>query len=173
MIITFLFEFLSEMIRRTPVYVWVILVLLLQRGLYAAKDNVLSLPRMMIFPAVFIVWGLWDVVFDFAYPAASAAAFIALTAAGAPAGYVLYNRFRYFFQKDGVLYRSGTYVTLVVTVVNFVIKYALNVGMSISPGVCGSLYFNLFYSIADGLLVGLSIGGVIQAYRAMSAAQVV
>lgn len=169
MVIAYLFDFLSEMIWRTPVYVWVILVVLLQRGLYATKDNVLSLPRMMIFPAVFIVWGLWDVVSDFAHPAASVAAFGALAAAGAPVGHMLYSRFRYFFQKDGVLYRSGSNVTLVVTLVNFVIKYALNVGMSIAPGICGSLGFDLFYSITGGFLVGLSIGGVIQAYRAMAA----
>lgn len=160
-------SFLGEVIRRTPFYVWVIMVLLIMRGLNASRDNVLSFPKMLIFPAVFILWGLEKVVESFAFPGLSILAYAGLGCVGAPAGYVLYCRFRSFYQKDGLIYRTGTYMPMAVMMSNFLVKYGFNVAMSIDPGVYKSLSFNLCYSMVGGFLVGLSIGGILQAYRVM------
>lgn len=160
-----LFTFLAEVVRRTPVYVWVLLAVLISRGLSASKDNVLSFPRMFLFPAVFIIWGLEEVVAHFAFPGGSMLTYGVLAVMGTFGGYALYNRFRHCYQKEGVIYRSGTYMPMVVMMMNFIVKYALNVAMSINPGLYGSVGFNLFYAGICGCLVGLSIGGIFQAYR--------
>lgn len=157
---------ITELLKRTPVYVWVILVLVIVRGRKASKDNVLSLPKMLIFPAVFIVWGLETVVLDFVFPIQALAAYLVLAALGTPVGYLLYRHFRHFYRKDGLLYRSGTGVTLIVSLLNFIAKYALNVAMSIQPEWLGNMSFNILYAMIGGFAVGLSLGGIYQAYLA-------
>lgn len=159
--------FLAEVIIRTPLFAWVILVVLIMRGMNASRDNVLSVRRMLIFPAVFVVWGLETVVKEFTYQWEALLSYVVLAALGAAAGFVLYRRFRSFYQKDGVVWRSGTHVTMVIMMINFMVKYVLNVAMSINPGFYSSLGFNMFYSMSSGLALGLSIGGIIQAYKAM------
>lgn len=159
-------SFLSEVVIRTPLYVWIILVVLIKRGLSASRDNVLSFPRMLIFPIIFIIWGLEKVIESFAFPGVSILAYVVLAMIGTPAGYVLYRRFRQFYQKDGVIYRSGTYMPMIVLMLNFLFKYVLNVVMSINPGVCTDISFNLFYVVTGGFLVGLTLGGILQAYQA-------
>lgn len=160
--------FLLEVVKRTPFYVWIILVLLIMRGLNASRDNELSLPRMLIFPTVFIVWALEEVVAHFGFPGMSILVYAVFAVVGAPAGYVLYSHFRHFYQKDRVIYRTGTYMPMFVMMANFIVKYALNIAMSINPGVYGSMGFNLFYSLMCGFMVGLSLGGILQAYRAVT-----
>lgn len=100
--------FLLEVVKRTPFYVWIILVLLIMRGLNASRDNELSLPRMLIFPTVFIVWALEEVVAHFGFPGMSILVYAVFAVVGAPAGYVLYSHFRHFYQKDRVIYRAVT-----------------------------------------------------------------
>lgn len=157
---------LAEVIINTPVYAWVILVLLVIRGRMASKDGVLCLPKAFIFPVIFIVWGLENVVNDFAFPWESILAYVVLAALGAPAGYALYKRFRSFYQKAGRIWRTGSYLPLAIMMANFLVKYLLNVALSIDPGLNGRLGFNLFYAVAGGFSVGLSLGGLIQAYKA-------
>lgn len=163
-----LITFLTEVVKRTPVYAWVILAVLIMRGLSASKDNVLSLSRMLIFPAVFLIWGLEGVITRFAFPEGSILTYGVLAAVGTLVGYALYDRFRHCYQKDGVIYRSGTYMPLVVMMLNFIVKYAMNIAMSINPGLYGSIGFNLFYAVICGCLEGVAIGGVCQAYRAVA-----
>lgn len=162
----FMVSFLSEILRRTPIYAWVIFALLLKRGLGASRDNALSFSKMLIFPVIFIVWGLWKVVTGFAFPMVSIMTYVVFAGVGTSVGYGIYSRFRSFYQRDGVIYRTGTYMPLVVMMLNFLVKYGLNVAMSINPGAYDSMGFNLFYSAACGFSVGLSIGGLLQAYQA-------
>lgn len=154
---------ITELLKQTPVYVWVVFALVIVRGKKALTDNVLSLPKMLIFPAVFIVWGLETLVLDFVFPIQALAVYLALAALGTPVGYLLYRHFRHFYRKDGLLYRSGTGVTLIVSLLNFIAKYALNVAMSIQPELLGSMSFNLLYAMIGGFAIGLSLGGIYQA----------
>lgn len=163
-----LITFLAEVVRKTPVYAWVILVVLIKRGLSASKDNVLSFTRMLIFPAVFLVWGLEGLVTHFAFPGGSLLTYGVMAFVGTFGGYGLYGRFRHCYQKDGVIYRSGTYMPLVVMMLNFTVKYALNIAMSINPGFYDSIGFNLFYAVICGCLEGVAIGGICQGYRAVA-----
>lgn len=157
---------ITELVRRTPTYVWVVLVLVIVRGKNALKDKVLSFPKMLIFPAVFIVWGLETVVLDFVFPIQALAAYLVLAVLGTLVGYLIYRHARHFYRKDGLLYRSGTGVTLIVSLLNFIAKYALNVAMSIQPELLGNMSFNLLYAMIGGFAIGMSLGGVYQAYLA-------
>lgn len=162
----------AEILGKTPIYAWVILALLFKRGMNASKDTVLSMHKMLLFPIIFIVWGLEKVVNSFAFPGISILVYIILAMPGIAIGYVLYKRFRQFYLKDDMVYRTGTYMPMVVMMLNFFVKYVFNVVMSIHSQVYGSLEFNLCYTIICGFLVGLSIGGIVQAARFITSSKI-
>lgn len=162
----------AEILGKTPIYAWVILVVLLKRGMNASKDTVLSIKRMLIFPIIFIVWGLEKVINGFAFPGVSILIYITSAFPGIAIGYVLYKHFRQFYLKDDIVYRTGTYMPMVIMMLNFFVKYVLNVVMSIDSQVYNNLEFNLFYAIICGVLVGLSIGGIVQAARFVTSGKI-
>lgn len=154
---------LITILAKTPIYAWVILVLLIKRGIKATKDSVLSLKRMLIFPIVFIVWGLEKVILGFAFPVISILTYMGMALIATAIGYVLYRHFRQFYVSDHLIYRSGTYLPMMIMMLNFLVKYILNVVMDIQPKICANLTFNFLYAVICGFLIGISIGGIVQA----------
>lgn len=159
--------FLTEIFMKTPIYAWVILVLLIKRGLSAARGGALSFRNMMIFPAVFIIWGLEKIVTSFVFPWEAISFYVLMAALGAAAGQSIYTKYRTIYEKEGKFYRSGTYMPLAVMMINFLTKYVFNVAMSINPALYSSIGFNMLYAAVCGFSVGLTIGGLVQAYKAV------
>ncbi|MDR2817634.1 MAG: DUF1453 domain-containing protein [Oscillospiraceae bacterium] len=153
-------DFLLAIIKGTPIYVWVIFAFLVSRGLSLRKDGPVSVKKSMLMPMVFIVWGLWKVITDFAFPLWALVAYIILTTIGTGFGYLLYSSTQKFDVRRSVFFRLGSTVPLVVIMLNFIVKYVLNVCMAINPQLLGDLGFNIIYCSASGLTVGLFIGGI-------------
>ena len=158
--------FLVELIKRTPTYVWIILAVLIKRGLSSAKGGMISLPKMMVIPVIFMVWGLEKLLTRFDYLEIALVFYIVTAGIGTAAAYALYSRFRMVYKKDGVFYRTGTYLPMVIMMINFLVKYISNVALSIVPALYGNLNFNIFYAVISGFSVGLFIGGIYQAFVA-------
>lgn len=157
--------FLVEVIKGTPVYVWAILILLIKRGLGAAKDGIISFPKMLIMPAIFVVWGIDKLFIYFPNVGVSLSTYLSFACIGTALGYTLYGRFRHIYTKDNVLYKSGTYLPLMIILINFSIKYCLSVWLAINPALYDDLSFSIFYAALSGFSVGLFFGGVLQVYR--------
>ena len=158
--------FIIEVLTQTPIIVWVLLAVLIKRGQAATQDAIISFSKMLLVPAIFIIWGLMKLFTRFAYFRESVCVYVVLAAIGTVVGYSLYSQFRKVYKKDKDFYRTGTYLPLMIILVNFSVKYCLNVAVSIQPLRYKSFEFNLLYSIACGFSVGLFIGGVLQAYVA-------
>lgn len=159
---------ISEIVRETPFYVWVIFIFLLKRGIKASKDGEISLSKMFIMPSVFIIWGLEKLLTNFSYLGISMISYIICMSFGALISYYLYSKYRNLYIKDGSLRRTGSYLPMTIMMTNFFVKYLLNVAMSVNPLLCNTLSFNIIYSLLSGFSVGLFIGGILQAYNAYS-----
>jgi hypothetical protein len=153
-------NYLLAIITGTPIYVWVILVFLVGRGLSLRKDGPVSIKKSLLMPVIFIVWGLWNVIAGFAFPLPALMVYIISAAVGTGFGYLLYSSTQRFEVRGGVFFRLGNPVPLVVIVTNFIVKYALNVCIAVNPQLLGNLEFNIAYCVASGLAVGLFIGGI-------------
>lgn len=155
-----------QVIKGTPMYVWLILLFLIQRGIRSAKDGIVSYPKMLVVPLIFIVWGLEKLFMDFHYLLLPLVLYLLLACVGTAVGYALYAKYRKMYMKNNILYRTGTYLPLTIMLINFVVKYLSNVGLSINPALYDNLPFSMFYSLICGFSVGLFIGGIWQAYTA-------
>lgn len=154
--------FLIEVIKRTPAMVWFILAFLIVRGLNSSRDGEVSLKRMIIVPLVFMIWGLEKLFTSFHYLSIALVCYVIAAGLGSMLGYVLYSRFRRIYKKEGVFYRTGSYLPLTIILINFFMKYILNVVLAIQPDFHGDLTFNIMYSVVCGVSVGLFIGGIYQ-----------
>lgn len=159
---------ISEIVSGTPFYVWVILFVLVKRGLKSTKDGELSFSKMLIMPCIFIVWGLDKLLTRFSYLDISMIFYIIFIAVGILLSYFLYSKYRKLYIKENSLYRTGSYLPLTIMMINFFVKYLLNVALSVNPLLYGTLSFNIIYSLLSGFSVGLFIGGILQAYNAYS-----
>lgn len=154
----------TEILRGTPQYVWVLLALLIYRGVKFSKDAPLDLKKMLIMPTIFIIWGLDKMLFRYANPSLDLIVYIGLALIGSAFGYLLYSQFRTFYMKDQVIYRKGSYVTLVIILINFLVKYTMSVMVSINPLLYSNSSYCILRSILSGISVGLFIGGLLHAY---------
>ncbi|WP_026890516.1 DUF6622 family protein [Lacrimispora aerotolerans] len=154
--------FLIEVIKRTPAMVWFILAFLIVRGINSSRDGEVSFGRMIIVPLIFMIWGLEKLFTSFHYLSIALVCYVIAAGLGSMLGYVLYSRFRRVYKKEGVFYRTGSYLPLAIILINFFMKYILNVVLAIQPDFYGDLMFNIIYSVVCGVSVGMFIGGIYQ-----------
>ncbi|WP_057876990.1 DUF6622 family protein [Liquorilactobacillus aquaticus] len=162
---TIILETLVQIIGRTPFWVWVVLFVLIKRGIKLSQDNSVSLGRSVIMPFIFIYWGLDRVLESFKYPLLTLILYVPMILVGAFFGYLLYRNRKYYV-KNNILFQEGSWLPLVIILINFSFKYILNVYMSVNAESMRILNFNLIYAIISGATVGLFLGSLFKSYRA-------
>lgn len=158
---------LIEIITRTPPYVWVLLAFLVLRGISVSKEGEVNIPKSLIVPGIFIVWGLYVIFTEFAHLYAAILVYALFVCVGTVFGYLLYRSQHRFFVRDGALFRARNYLPLYLILVNFLVKYALNIYLYMHPEAAGELAFNVLYTTISGTTVGLFFGGVLNSYQAV------
>lgn len=157
-------RFIFEIINNTPFWVWVVLVILIKRGLSLINDSPASIGRSIIMPFIFVIWGLNTVVNKFASPNTLLSFYLVALILGFLFSYLLYMR-RSFYVEDGQLIQEGSALPLVIMLTNFLVKYILNVILAIHPVLYAQMNFNIFYGIVSGFTVGLFFGAFIKRLR--------
>lgn len=159
---------LIEIVSHTPLYVWALLAFLVLRGIAVSKEGAVDIPKSLIVPGIFIVWGLYVMFWKFGHPYAAFLVYVVFIAVGTAFGYWLYRSQHRFFVRDGVLFRAANSLPLYLILGNFLVKYALNVYLYMHPEAAGELAFNALYTTISGTTVGLFFGGVWNSYQAKS-----
>lgn len=162
-----LLNIIVQIISHTPIWVWIILIILVKRGLALQIDSPVSLAKSFIMPAIFILWGLDTIVTKFHYPLYLLIAYLLCLGLGACASLYIYRNKRFYVQNT-VLMQSGSKIPLIIMISNFCIKYCLNVLLSTHPSLYNVFGFNLIYGIISGFTVGLFFGGIIKSFLAKS-----
>lgn len=154
-----------EIIKHTPIWVWLLLAFLIQRGISNSQEKEVNILKSFPVPGIFILWGLYNIFTSFTYYYYALLVYVLFLCVGVYLGYKLYHKNHRFFVKNGVVFRSENYLPLVVILVNFLIKYALNIYMNIDSEAIHSLGFNILYTCISGTTVGLFFGGILNTYR--------
>jgi hypothetical protein len=151
----------AAVIAHTPLWVYGIFALLVQRGIAAARPNAVAPRRLFTLPLVLTVSGA--VVLARAgtlLPVALAAALAGLAVGGA-LGWRLFAGIPGYRWDGGQLHRPGTWLMLGVSLVAFAMKFGLATAAGWHPelaaGVHGALLTGAVAGIASGLLWGATI----------------
>lgn len=132
-------EFLTGVVTHTPVWVWVLFVFLITRGIKARKPAIVTLEKLAIIPAIFLFWDIYDLVVFRKLTVASSALWIAGLLAGAALGYLLIKQTAVTrAELPRSLYRQADYSALPLMMLAFGVKYVLGVMTAVSPPRCSS-----------------------------------
>lgn len=154
-----MFEFLTGIVTHTPVWVWVLFVFLISRGIKARKPATVTLEKLALIPAIFLVWDIYDLVVYRDLTIATVTLWMAGILAGAALGYVL-------IKTNAVtraaaprsISRQADYTALPFMMLAFLVKYVLGVTSAISPQTLQQPAMSAFAILSGGVFAGVFIG---------------
>lgn len=156
-------EFIIGILTHTPVWVWVLFVFLISRGIKARKPATVTLERLAIIPAIFLVWDIYDLVVYREITLSTVTLWIAGILAGAGLGYVLIRSAA--ITRAGAprsISRQADYTALPFMMLAFLVKYVLGVMSAISPQTLQQPAMSAFAIVTGGVFAGVFIGKFIR-----------
>lgn len=148
---------ISEILNNTPWWVYLLLALLVRRGLIASRPNVAQLWRLAIVPVLFTVW---DVAELLRHPAAGVlVGWIVALAVGAVLGHGLVRRLAVRADHARLLVAlPGDSTYLVQVLLIFAVKYALGYLAASHPAWQHDAGFLLTAAVVGGFCTGIFVG---------------
>ncbi|PHM55257.1 DUF6622 family protein [Xenorhabdus sp. KK7.4] len=153
-------------IKDTPVWVWILFVFLVLRGIKALDDREMTVSRLFLLPIVFFIWAVYVVLHETVFQASALLALVVGILAGIAIGWKLWSTQPRLRQKPGsdLIIRSGTPLTLIFILIIFCVKFIISATAAIHPALTHSFSFNLLFGFASGLLDGVFWGGTLNLY---------
>lgn len=157
---------ITQIITRTPVWVWALLALLIWLGYQQTKPQILGLPRIIIIPVVLTGLSIYSTLSAFGISpevivtwltAAALSVFIVLQrplAAG--------NKFDSHSRR---LHVMGSFVPLALMMGIFVTKYVVGVTLNLHPEFTQNTNFALRFSALYGVFSGIFMGRAVRLWR--------
>ena len=153
---------MSALLTHTPLWVWAILALLIQRGVASARPHSITLPRLLLLPLVFTVLGALGLPHNGALLPLALAAAAAGVLIGAAAGRALFaGQSGYAWDaQSGQLHCPGSWRMLACSLAAFVLKFGMGMAAGRQPellaGTGGALLTGAVSGATGGLLWGVS-----------------
>lgn len=159
---------IKEVLIRTPLWVWILLVILIKRGIAISQERPINLSKMFLVPVIFMMWGLEKIINKFSHLGYCLISYTIFILPGILIGYLLYKKYQIYFKQETVIFRKKCYLPLIIILINFFVKYLLNVTLEVSSSSYDDIAFNVMYSAISGLSVGLFFGGILYTFYMQS-----
>ena len=153
---------LLQILTRTPVYVWIILALLVFRGIVASADREMAFGKLLIIPLVMPLLSLQDISVRFGGAAATFAIWAAAALVTAALVWkISAARLSVGTQAGKVLVR-GSWVPLSAMMAVFVTKYVAIVMLAINPSLKQDILFIAAACALFGIFNGIFFGRLLR-----------
>ncbi|TXR64456.1 hypothetical protein DM800_14680 [Bacillus sp. AY18-3] len=159
---------IKEVLIRTPLWVWILLFILIKRGIAISQERPINLSKMFLVPVIFMMWGLEKIISKFPHLGYCLISYIIFIFSGILIGYLLYKKYQIYFKQGTIIFRKKCYLPLIIILINFFVKYLLNVTLEVSSSFYDDIAFNVMYSAISGLSVGLFFGGILYTFYMQS-----
>jgi len=152
-------DFIAHMLADTPVWVYVLFVFLLLRGIKARQPATVTLERLTLIPLIFIVWDLYDLVIYRHLTPGIVALWVAGLLAGGVLGFWLIRPERVSRATlPRAINRQADYSALPLMMIAFAIKYVFGVLTAVSPQTMQQPAVSAAAVIAGSIFAGSFIG---------------
>lgn len=149
-------------VQHTPLWVWGLLAGLVALGLVQTRDRAMTLPRILLMPAVMLALSLAGVVGAFGgRPLALGAWMVGLGLALLLGGRAVRSRGAGWSEVARRVQVPGSWLPLALIVGLFAIKYLVGVALAIAPRLAGEAAFAGGCSLVYGLFSGLFLARAI------------
>lgn len=150
-------QMLAMILANVPVWVWAILAFVIVMGLRLSREQHMSRGRLMLVPAIWLVYGAWGVENSFGLAAAPLLAW----ATGLATSVALVRRSGWASQarvQAGLYVVPGSWVPLALMLSIFCAKFALGMGLAMNPALAHQTSAAVGFSVLFGLLGGAFLG---------------
>ncbi|MGG7445082.1 DUF6622 family protein [Kosakonia oryzendophytica] len=153
-------------IQNTPVWVWVLFIYLLHRGINALFDREMRPGRLFFLPIFFLLWGIYGITRETFHPDISLFTMLIGVLAGIAFGYLLWRSQPPLRHSDtpGFIIRAGTPLTLGLIIIAFGLKYILTATVYLHPELREAQSFSLLFGLLTGLVDGIFWGGTLRVF---------
>lgn len=152
-------EFIVHMLAETPVWVYVLFMFLLLRGIKARQPATVTLERLAIIPLIFLAWDLYDLVVYRSLTPGIVAIWIAGLLAGAVLGFWLIRPERLSrASQPRAIHRQADFSALPLMMTAFAIKYVFGVMTAVSPQTTQQPLVSATAVIAGSIFAGSFLG---------------
>lgn len=159
----------AAIIHGTPVWVWVLFVVLLSRGFKALKSGTSPLSKLAIVPLVFAVWGIAHLVSDPLMGWSAALAWVTGALVGVAGGVVLASRSRFIVDPiANTVMLPGSVLPLILIVATFVTKFWLAIEIATMTDAASLGMYVLASALVSGVVAGLFAGRFLTYWRALN-----
>ncbi|HDR7646898.1 TPA: hypothetical protein QCX74_004126, partial [Bacillus mycoides] len=109
-----MYTMIKEVFIRTPLWVWVLLFILIKRGIAISQERPINLSKMFLVPMIFMIWGLDKIITKFSYLGYCLISYTIFIFPGILIGYLLYAKYQIFFKQETVTFRKKCYLPLII-----------------------------------------------------------
>lgn len=148
---------LFEIVTRTPLWVWPLMLVVLWLGWWGLRPRVVSPARLAILPLVGLGTSLSGIAQSL-QPAPALAAWAVAVVAALPLGYALGRRRSVRLLEDGRLAIAGGWFALGFGISIFAVRYALGVLFGVMPHLRAELLWICLSGGVGGVITGIGIG---------------
>ncbi|MFC3226923.1 DUF6622 family protein [Marinibaculum pumilum] len=159
-------EYVWRILEDTPWWVWVLLVVLVHRGIKALRPTTGPLWRFAIIPVIFLAWGISSLVTDLGLTGLSVGGYLVALIAGIGIGWLMGAGLAVRADREhGLVEVPGGPSTLILILVIFAVKYTIGVWLGMAPAAAGETWFILVDCGVSGLIAGMFAGRFAQYFR--------
>lgn len=157
---------LLNILTGTPLWVWILLIFLIVRGINALNDREMEVKRLFLLPLIFLFWGGSGVINELAFPRWGGISMLAGLIIGGSVGWLLWRTTPRLKIKEGtnLIIRPGTPLTLIFIIIAFATKFTLIFFLNVEPDLKNVLNFNLVFGLLTGIIDGVFFGGTLNLY---------
>ena len=163
-------DYLSGIIVHTPLSVWALFIYLLVRGIKARQPATVQLEKLLIVPAIFLIWDIYDLIAFRPPTVGTWTMWVTGVLAGTAIGYKLINPKRIQpGSEPRSLQRPGDYSVLPLMMIAFLTKYVFAVLTAISPAAMAQPGLSGFAVVSGGVFAGTFMGKFMHYVRCYAA----
>lgn len=157
-------------LEHTPLWVWCVLAVLVVTGLQATRQRVVPVWRLLLVPAVFIVWGVSGIIQRASVTPSLAFDWVGALAIGTALGWGTVRLHRFVFENDGGTVRvPGSPMPLVRNALIFSARYGLAVAAAFTVEPAAHAQLVVIDVAVSGLATGYFLGWLIRFAQARQA----
>jgi hypothetical protein len=160
---------LTDILHGTPTWVWVLLVVLLSRGIKALKSGTAPLSKLAVVPVIFAGWGIIHLASEPTHGWFVPVAWIVGALVGIALGVLIARRTRFIVDPIArTVMLPGSVVPLVLIVVTFVTKFWLGFALATAGAASPVVTYLLIDAAVSGVVAGIFGGRFLTYWSALS-----
>lgn len=162
---------ISTIFSNIPWYIYLILYILVKKGIIALKDQEIPVEKIFIFPLIMVIWAFYDIYDIFGITSQTFTAIFCGLAIGTIFGLKMTKGKVFYVSKERLLYKGSPFILIMILAI-FTFKVTIFTILGFNPTLTNNALFAILFALSFSMLAGITIGKLIYALNILKLKQV-